>query len=116
MLRLGAERGEVGVVDDQVGCPTYTGHLAAALLELAARDDYGIHHVAGGGSCSWYQFAMAIFEQAESDCTVNPITTDQMPRPATRPAYGVLGRSRAEAVELPAWEEGLAAYMERRSS
>jgi dTDP-4-dehydrorhamnose reductase len=111
MLALSQERDEIGVVDDQVGCPTYTGHLAAGLLALAERDDHGVHHLAGSGECSWYQFAMEIFSQTGAECTVNPITTDQMPRPATRPAYGVLGHSREGAIELPAWQDGLREYL-----
>ena len=57
MLRLAAERDELTVVDDQVGCPTFTGHLAAALIELAQRRPLGVVHVAGGGVCSWFELA-----------------------------------------------------------
>src|SRR5919204_4398356 len=64
MLRLGAERDEVAVVDDQVGCPTYTGHLAPALVTIAERNLAGVLHVAGRGQCSWFDLAVATFEEA----------------------------------------------------
>ncbi|MEA2310707.1 MAG: dTDP-4-dehydrorhamnose reductase, partial [Solirubrobacteraceae bacterium] len=63
MLRLGAERDEVAVVDDQIGCPTYVGHLAPALVTIAEQRLTGVVHVAGGGSCSWHDLAVAAFER-----------------------------------------------------
>ena len=69
MIRLGGERDELSVVTDQVGCPTWTGHLAGALVELAERpDEIGVHHIAGAGSCSWNEFALEIFERAGIGC------------------------------------------------
>src|SRR4051812_4891299 len=99
MLRLGGERDDLRVVDDQVGCPTWTGHLAEGLLGLAAGEDYGVHHLAGGGDCSWCAFAREIFRRAGVECEVQPITTDQYPLPAKRPAYSVLRSTRG--LELP---------------
>jgi dTDP-4-dehydrorhamnose reductase len=110
MLGLAGERDELRVVDDQVGCPTFTGHLAEALVALAQRDERGILHAAGTGSCSWFEFARAILERAEIECTVQPCTTDEFPRPARRPAYSVLGSERA-GPSLPAWQDGLDAYL-----
>jgi dTDP-4-dehydrorhamnose reductase len=109
MLRLGRERGELRVVDDQVGCPTFTGHLAEAIVALARTEDYGIHHLAGTGKSSWYQFAREIFERSGVDCHVEPCTTDEYPRPARRPAWSVLGSERGRS--LPPWQEGLDAYL-----
>jgi dTDP-4-dehydrorhamnose reductase len=114
MLALGAERDELRVVDDQVGSPTYTPHLADGLLRLAASDDHGVHHVAGDGHCSWYEFARAIFEQAGVDCTVTPVTTAEFPRPAPRPAYSVLGSERPRPIRLPDWRDGLRSYLAER--
>ena len=114
MLGLGADRAELKVVHDQVGCPTYTGHLANALVELATTDAYGIHHVAGGGQCSWFEFAREIFSRTEIDVRLTPCTTDEFPRPAPRPAYSVLGSERPQPIRLPDWREGLAAYLARR--
>jgi dTDP-4-dehydrorhamnose reductase len=106
MLGLGPE---VRVVDDQVGCPTFTGHLAEALVRLAASEDYGVHHMAASGSCSWYEFAREIFARAGVDTRVKPCTTADFPRPAPRPAYSVMASERGN--RLPDWREGLEAYM-----
>ena len=110
MLRVGRERGEAKVVDDQWGCPTYTGHLAEGLLALAQRGEEGIIHLAGAGACSWYEFARAIFARAGVDCRLTPCTTEEFPRPAPRPANSALVSERA-GVKLPSWQEGLDAYL-----
>ena len=115
MLALGAARDEVSVVTDQVGCPTWTGHLAGALVALAERPQAtGIHHIAGAGACSWNELAQEIFERAGLDCRVLPATSEQFPRPARRPAYSVLGSERPDAVVLPPWQQGLAEYLATR--
>jgi dTDP-4-dehydrorhamnose reductase len=114
MLRLGQGGGPVVVVHDQVGCPTYTGHLAVGLLRLIDSASYGIHHMAGDGSCSWYEFAMEIFRQAEVVTRVMATTSDMMERPATRPANSVLVSRRSGPIKLPAWQRGLADYLARR--
>jgi dTDP-4-dehydrorhamnose reductase len=113
---LGLGRNELRVVDDQIGRPTYTGHLAGALVALAQTDAYGIHHIAGGGEpCSWFEFARAIFREAELDVRVEPCTTEEFPRPAPRPAYSVLGSERRDAIALPDWRAGLASYLAERA-
>jgi dTDP-4-dehydrorhamnose reductase len=111
MLRLGAERDEVAVVDDQRGSPTYVGHLAEAtkaVLELP----YGTYHVAAGGDCTWAEFAEAIFEEAGLDTRVRRITTAEFGARAPRPAYSVL-RTERGAPELPHWREGLVECLAR---
>jgi dTDP-4-dehydrorhamnose reductase len=105
MLRLAGERDEVAVVDDQRGCPTYVGHLAAAVGDVV-RLPYGVYHVAAAGDCTWADFAEAIFEEAGSDCRVRRISSSEYPTPVERPAYSVL-RSEKGAPELPHWREGL---------
>jgi dTDP-4-dehydrorhamnose reductase len=112
MLRLD---GPLKVVDDQIGCPTYTAHLAEALVDLAGGRLRGIVHVAGGGECSWYEFAREIFRRAERDVDVAPCTTDEFPRPAPRPSYSVLRSARHGAPELPDWRDGLEAYLMDRA-
>jgi dTDP-4-dehydrorhamnose reductase len=105
MLRLGGERDEVSVVDDQRGCPTYVAHLARAtrgVLELP----FGLYHLAGDGDCTWAEFAQAIFDEAGFACRVRRITAAELNRPAPRPAYSVL-RSEQGAPRLPHWREGL---------
>lgn len=115
MLALGTERDEVCVVTDQVGCPTWTGHLAGALVELAERpDETGIHHIASSGSCSWNELALEIFERAGIDCRVVPATSEQFVRRARRPAYSVLGTERRDPLVLPRWQDGVAQYLASR--
>ncbi|HTN23339.1 MAG TPA: dTDP-4-dehydrorhamnose reductase [Solirubrobacteraceae bacterium] len=115
MLGLGAEREEVSVVTDQIGCPTWTGHLAPALVELAERPkETGIHHIAGGGSCSWNELAIEVFDRAGIDCRVLPTTSAECPRPAPRPAYSVLASERPYPIVLPPWQEGVREYLASR--
>jgi dTDP-4-dehydrorhamnose reductase len=115
MLALASDHGEVLVVRDQVGCPTYTAHLADALVRLVDTEAYGIHHIAGAGECSWYDFALEIFRQAGVDSRVMSLTTDELARPAPRPPYSVLATERREAIHLPDWREGLASYLAERT-
>jgi dTDP-4-dehydrorhamnose reductase len=112
MLRLGAERDEVAVVDDQRGCPTYVGHLAVATRELVEREP-GLWHVAADGEVTWAGFTEAIFEEAGLDCRVRRITTEVLARPAPRPANSVLRSERPDAPRLPHWREGLRDCLER---
>jgi dTDP-4-dehydrorhamnose reductase len=105
MLQLGRDRDEVAVVDDQRTAPTYVGHLAAATRELLERP-FGVWHVAAEGDCTWAEFAEAVFEEAGIDCRVRRISSEELGRPAPRPAYSVL-RSEKGAPRLPHWREGL---------
>jgi dTDP-4-dehydrorhamnose reductase len=113
MRRLGTEREEVAVVDDQVGSPTYTGHLAPALIEIAERDLTGVMHVAGGGRCSWFELAVATFAQSGILCRVRPQRTADLGRPAPRPAFSVLISARDDLPVLPHWRDGLRAHLAR---
>jgi dTDP-4-dehydrorhamnose reductase len=116
MLRLGADHGEVLVVRDQVGSPTYTWHLAYGIVRLIEGIEFGIHHMAAAGACSWYDFAREIFEQAKLECRVLSGTTEMLGRPAPRPPYSALASQREHAIELPAWRDGLSAYLSQRSA
>jgi dTDP-4-dehydrorhamnose reductase len=116
MLRLAADHGEVLVVRDQVGSPTYTWHLAHGLVRLIEGVEYGIHHMAAEGECSWYDFAREIFEQAKVECRVLSATAEMLGRPAPRPPYSVLVSQREHAILLPLWQDGLAAYLAQRSA
>ncbi len=106
-----AGREEVSVVIDQVGCPTFTGHLAGALVTVAERGETGILHVAGGGQCSWHELAVEVFSLAGVEMRVLVATSAEMARPAPRPAWSVLGSERAEPIVLAPWREGVAAYL-----
>ncbi|MCY7485305.1 dTDP-4-dehydrorhamnose reductase [Paenibacillus alvei] len=90
MLKLGEERDYLKVVNDQWGSPTYTCDLALFLEELTRTEKYGIYHASNTGICTWYEFASAIFEQANFSVTIEPCTTEQFPRPAPRPRYSAL--------------------------
>ena len=115
MLRLAGEREHVQVVTDQVGCPTWTGHLAPALIGLLERGVTGLVHLAGAGHVSWNGFAAEIFRQAELPCRVEPATSEQMARPAPRPAWSALESERSEVLPLPPWQDGLAGYLAARA-
>jgi dTDP-4-dehydrorhamnose reductase len=112
ILRLASEREELTVVDDQVGCPTFTGHLALALVELVVGERIvGVVHVAGGGQCSWFEFASKIVESAGLACQLTPGNTADLDRAAPRPAYSVLRSERRGVPELPDWPDGLDEFM-----
>ncbi|MEA2214346.1 MAG: dTDP-4-dehydrorhamnose reductase [Solirubrobacteraceae bacterium] len=113
ILKLARERDELKVVDDQVGCPTFTGHLGAALVTLAAGPrPAGVLHLAASGQCSWCAFAREIVAGSGAQCRVSPCSTAEFPRPAPRPAYSVLRSERGDAPPaLPHWREGLAEFL-----
>jgi dTDP-4-dehydrorhamnose reductase len=110
MLRLGRDRDEVAVVDDQRGCPTYVVHLAQATRDALALP-FGLYHAAAAGDCTWAEFAEAIFEEAGLSCRVRRITSADLNRPALRPAHSVL-RSEKGAPTLPHWRDGLRECLE----
>ena len=106
------------VVHDQRGRPTYTPHLAGAIIRLAMQDARGVVHYADADECSWFDFACAIAEELHADVTVKPVTSEEFPRPARRPAYSVLSTERYEritGVKPESWREGLGEYLERRT-
>lgn len=115
MLRLASEREVVQVVDDQIGCPTWTGHLAPALLGLIEREVRGLVHLAGAGAISWNGFAKEIFRQAEVACRVEPASTAEMARAAPRPAWSAIESERDDVIGMPDWRDGLAGYLAARN-
>jgi dTDP-4-dehydrorhamnose reductase len=116
MLRLAGSGNEVLVVRDQVGSPTYTWHLAYGIVRLIEGIEFGIHHMAAAGQCSWYDFAREIFEQAKVECKVLSITTEEFGRPAPRPPFSALTSQREHAIRLPSWQDGLAGYLAQRQA
>jgi dTDP-4-dehydrorhamnose reductase len=114
MLRLAGERDSVKVVTDQVGSPTWSGHLAPAVLGLLERGVAGLVHLTGAGQVSWNGFTQEIYRQAEIDCRVDPTTSDQFVRPAPRPAWSALESERDDVIPLPPWQDGLAGYLAAR--
>lgn len=120
MLRLAAERDELRVVDDQVGTPSWTGDIAAALIELVDQDARGCYHFTNEGVASWYDFAVAILDEARAlgfpvkAGRVTPIPTSAYPTPARRPAYSVLDKQKIRAAlarPIPHWRESLVAML-----
>jgi dTDP-4-dehydrorhamnose reductase len=115
MLKAAETRDAVSVVTDQVGSPTWTGHLAPALLDLAAGDAVGVFHTAGGGQCSWHELTVELYRAAGVGARVNETTSAEFRRPAQRPAWSVLATEREETPRLPPWREGVAAYLSERN-
>lgn len=116
MLRLGAEKESVNVVNDQIGSPTYTDDLARLLCDMIETDRYGVYHATNEGFCSWAQFASAIMEKAGLNCRVNPIHTSEYPSAARRPLNSRLSkRSLDEAgfKRLPRWDDALDRFLEQ---
>lgn len=114
MLKLASERDTVTVVEDQVGSPTYTYDLAKFLIQLVQTEFYGIYHASNTGSCSWYEFAKAIFEESGIAIRTEPCSTEQFSRPAPRPAHSVMDHAsiRQNRLEdLRPWREALSAFL-----
>jgi dTDP-4-dehydrorhamnose reductase len=114
MLRLADERDCIDVVDDQTGSPTWSGHLAPALIGLIEREVRGLTHLTGTGAVTWNGFAKEIFRQAGRECEVRAIDSSQMARPAPRPQWSVLDSERDEVLSMPDWRDGLAGYLAAR--
>ncbi len=125
MLRLGKEREEIRVVADQIGSPSWTADLAAAtahIMPAIGLEDFGTYHYTNSGVCSWYDFAIAIFEEAEKlgfplkVQRIIPITTAEYPTPAKRPAFSVLSTVKISALlgtYPPHWRQGLRQMLAR---
>ena len=109
MLSL-ANKPELKVVDDQVGCPTWTVDLSDAIIKIIETKPYGTYHTCGGGNTSWYGFAKEIFEQAGLKVNLNPCTTGEFPRPAKRPAYSIMDNDGL----LRDWKQALRDYLALR--
>jgi len=117
VLRLAAQRPELRVVDDQHGSPTWTGHLAPALLRLVELGVPGTFHLTGGGGTSRHGLASAVLEEAGLDTPVIPVGSDEFPLPATRPRHAILDNRAWRLIgepPLPAWREGVRGYLAAR--
>ena len=118
MLRLGAEKNELAVVDDQTGSPTWTVDLARAVIALIDNGCRGIYHAANSEYCSWNDFAKAIFAEAGLNVVVSPMTTTELNRPARRPLYSTLecGKLAADTGFRPqSWRKALQEYLTLRT-
>lgn len=114
MLRLGKERGEVSVVNDQVGSPTYTYDLAKLCVDMIQTDKYGTYHATNQGYCSWYEFACEIFKQAGMNVKVNPVDSSAFPAKAVRPKNSRMNQTELDRNgfdRLPTWQDALERYL-----
>ncbi|WP_366347968.1 dTDP-4-dehydrorhamnose reductase [Paenibacillus amylolyticus] len=120
MLKLGQEKPKLQVVHDQKGSPTYTLDLAGFLMELMTTEMYGIYHASNSGTCTWYEFTQAIFEEAQTtggvsiQAKLEPCTTEQFPRPAPRPVNSVMDHMSIRTnglTDLRPWRDGLKEFI-----
>ena len=114
MIRLGKERDELTVVNDQFGSPTYTPDLAVLLCDMIVTDKYGIYHATNEGFISWYDFACAIMKEAGLKAVVHPVTSEQYQAKAARPKNSRLSKKSLDAAgfnRLPSWEDALKRYI-----
>jgi dTDP-4-dehydrorhamnose reductase len=118
ILKLAASRPALDVVDDQRGCPTYCTDLARGIIALCRKRVSGIVHITNAGDCSWFEFARAIVNESGLTTEIRPVSTEQMPRPAPRPAYSVLSAKSLESwdVKMPSWQDALQRYLKERST
>jgi len=124
MLRLGNERPELGIVADQIGSPTNAADLASAILTIISSVINqtksfvpGIYHYSNEGVASWYDFTKAIFEIAEINCFVKPISSEDYPSPVQRPAYSVMDKSKIKTtfgLQIPHWRDSLKTYFQTK--
>lgn len=114
MLRLGRQRDELSVVNDQIGSPSFTTQVAEQVLALIHADQQGVYHVASSGKISWYDLAVETFRQAGVECRVNPIPSSEFPSKARRPAYSLLDCRSTVAItqlEMGNWKDNLRALI-----
>jgi dTDP-4-dehydrorhamnose reductase len=116
ILKLAAVRPALDVVNDQRGSPTYTVDLAHAIAELCRKGANGIVHATNAGDCSWFEFAREIVQAAHLPAVVRPVSTQQMARPAPRPAYSVLSPTSLHqwGIAMPPWPDALRRYLSER--
>lgn len=113
MLRLGKEKDEISVVNDQVGTPTYAGDLAKVILKIISDNNnfYGLYHYSNEGEASWYDFAKSIFKRCNIKINLKPIKSEEYLKPAVRPKFSVLNKDKIKnsfKVEVPVWDDSLA--------
>lgn len=118
ILKLAATRGELNVVDDQRGSPTYTFDLAEAIIQLCRAGAHGIVHCTNSGVCSWYEFASEVVGRAGAKTVVRPTTSDKFVRPAARPSYSVLSHESLNryGVHMRSWKDTLPDYLRLRET
>jgi dTDP-4-dehydrorhamnose reductase len=116
ILKLASSRPALDVVSDQRGCPTYSIDLASAIIQLCRKEARGIVHVTNAGNCAWFEFAREIVKSAGLTSEVRPVSSQQMARPAPRPAYSVLSPASLDrmGIAMPTWQGALDRYLQER--
>ena len=117
MLEIGKTQDKISVVNDQRGCPTWTRHLAEAVVELIETGRYGIYNITSSEPTTWFDFAKEIFRLAGIDVELTPVTSDQFPTPAKRPLNSVLDPFPLTELlgrEMPSWREGLKEHLRQQ--
>jgi dTDP-4-dehydrorhamnose reductase len=117
ILKLAASRPALDVVSDQRGDPTYSVDLARAIIGLCRNQAAGIVHATNAGDCSWFEFAREIVKGAVLATEVRPVSSQQMARPAPRPAYSVLSSKSLQqcGLSMPTWQDALRRYLQERN-
>lgn len=118
MMRLMNDKESIGVVNDQIGSPTYAADLAKVILKIIQSGEWfpGIYHFSNEGVISWFDFALETKRLINSSCVVNPIATAQFPTPAKRPAYSVMDKTKIQNtfnIQLTDWKESLKTCIEK---
>ncbi|QZT37167.1 dTDP-4-dehydrorhamnose reductase [Halosquirtibacter xylanolyticus] len=122
MIRMGRERDEISVVNDQFGTPTYARDLAQAIHSISTKTNitegqrYGVFHFSNEGETTWYDFAHEIFQNIGLTCTIHPVSTEQFVRPAQRPNFAVLDKTKIKftfGITIPEWRRSLLNCIER---
>ena len=118
ILKLAASRPALDVVDDQRGSPTYSVDLSRAIIGLCRNHASGIVHVTNAGDCSWFEFAQEIVKGGGLTTEVRPVSSQQMARPAPRPAYSVLSSKSLQqyGITVPTWQDALRRYLQERKT
>lgn len=119
MIKLGKEKNEVNVVSDQYGSPTYAVDLADIIYQaLEKKIPYGIYHATNEGFTTWYNFTKEIFKLVNIPCSINPVTTEEFPRPAKRPKNSMLSKEKIvkQGIIIPTWQNGLERYIKSEIS
>ena len=104
------DKPEIKVVDDQIGCPTWTVELANGIVKIINEKPFGIYHVCGSGQTSWYGFAKEIFDKTNINVNLKPCRTDDFPRPAKRPKYSIMANGNI----CRDWKQALQDYIALR--
>lgn len=113
-IKIGKEKEIVEVVDDQIVCPTYTKNLAENLLSLLKTDNFGVYHMVSEGECSWFEFALEIFNLLKLKAECHPVPSSAFPRRAKRPKYSALENYNLKKLRLNKmnhWKENLRLYL-----